>query len=164
MHRNNCIDFGCILKKNADAYALLKGGSHHPDLRGIIKFYRVKKGIVVLTEIIGLPKGEGECENPIFGFHIHTGENCKGNIVDEFADTLGHYNPKKCQHPFHAGDMPPLFGNNGYAFSAFFTDRFNINEIIEKTVIIHSMSDDFTTQPSGNAGQKIACGEIKKAE
>lgn len=42
------------------------------------------------------------------------------------------------------------------------TNRFNIEEIIGKVVIIHDKPDDFVTQPSGNSGTKIACGEIKK--
>ena len=56
--------------------------------------------------------------------------------------------------------MPPLLGANGYAFGAFVTDRFTISEIIGRSVILHAHPDDFTTQPAGGAGQKIACGEI----
>lgn len=62
--------------------------------------------------------------------------------------------------PYHAGDLPPLFGNQGYAFSAFVTDRFAVREIVEKTIIIHSKPDDFKTQPSGDSGEKMACGKI----
>lgn len=47
------------------------------------------------------------------------------------------------------------------AFSAFLTDRFTVKEILNRTVVIHSRPDDFTTQPSGNSGEKIACGVIK---
>ena len=71
-----------------------------------------------------------------------------------------HYNPQGCPHPYHAGDLPPLFGNQGYAFSAFVTDRFAVREIVEKTIIIHSKPDDFKTQPSGDSGEKMACGKI----
>lgn len=66
-------------------------------------------------------------------------------------------------HPYHAGDLPPLFSANGNAVLEVLTDRFNIHQIIGKTIIIHRNPDDFTTQPSGNAGEKIACGVIKKA-
>lgn len=38
-----------------------------------------------------------------------------------------------------------------------------LGEVKERTVVIHSGPDDFTSQPSGNAGQKIACGIIRKA-
>ena len=79
---------------------------------------------------------------------------------DPFADAGAHYNPHNCRHPYHAGDMPPLFSNGGFAWMAFYTERFKTDEIIGRTVIIHDLSDDFTTQPSGNSGKKIACGEI----
>ena len=68
--------------------------------------------------------------------------------------------PNACLHPYHAGDMPPLFAVGSRAFLAFFTDRFTASEIFGKTVIVHDGRDDFTTQPSGNAGKKIACGVI----
>ena len=42
------------------------------------------------------------------------------------------------------------------------TNKFNIEEIIGKVVIIYDKPDDFVTQTSGNSGTKIACGEIKK--
>lgn len=45
---------------------------------------------------------------------------------------------------------------------AFTTDRFSVEEIVGKTIIIHSNVDDFTTQPGGNSGEKIACGVIKR--
>lgn len=59
--------------------------------------------------------------------------------------------------------MPPLFSNRGYAFQAFLTDRFTVLEILGRTVIIHDGTDDFTSQPAGNAGARIACGVIRKA-
>ncbi len=75
-----------------------------------------------------------------------------------------HYNPGGCEHPRHAGDLPPLFGNDGAAVSLFLTSRFSVEDVIGKTVIIHDSPDDFTTGPSGNAGEKIACGVIRKTE
>ena len=39
--------------------------------------------------------------------------------------------------------------------------RINIKDIIGKTIIIHDKPDDFTSQPSGNSGKKIACGVIR---
>ena len=54
-----------------------------------------------------------------------------------------------------------MFGNDGYAWGAVVTDRFKIDQVIGRTVIIHAGPDDFTSQPSGNAGAKIACGVIR---
>lgn len=41
-------------------------------------------------------------------------------------------------------------------------DKIKINDIIGRVIIIHDMPDDFTTQPSGNSGAKIACGRIER--
>ena len=45
---------------------------------------------------------------------------------------------------------------------SFLINKFKIQDIIGKVLIIHDMPDDFTTQPSGNSGTKIACGKIEK--
>ena len=150
-----------IIRQRPHAVAIVKGSREFSDISGRVYFYQRKVGVIVVAEVFGLPRGNDACDNPVFGFHIHSGISCTGNVDDYFADSKGHYNPRECSHPYHAGDMPPLFGNNGYAFSAFFTDRFMVKEIIGRTIIIHSKADDFTTQPSGNSGIKMACGVIK---
>ena len=142
------------------AWARLRGSRAYPDLQGTVRFYENSRGVLVVTEVIGLPTPQKTCESPIFALHIHEGGSCSGNEQDPFADGGMHYNPRGCPHPHHAGDMPPLFGVNGYAFGAFVTDRFTIRDIVGRSVILHGSPDDFTTQPSGNAGEKIACGEI----
>lgn len=157
---NGFKDFDTVFRRKADAQAIIKGSTDYPDLRGKVLFYQLCNGVVVRAQICGLPKGDGMCVRPIFAFHIHEGTECSQNGADAFSMTHGHYNPNDCPHPYHAGDMPPLFSVNSKAFSAFLTDRFTVNEIIGRTVIIHSSPDDFTTQPSGNAGEKIACGVI----
>lgn len=151
-----------LLRRSPDGVAQLRGDENHPTLRGRVRFWQTAHGVLVVTETIGLPHPTGACQNPVFGFHIHGGNACTGTEADPFADSLTHYNPDGCPHPHHAGDLPPLFGNNGRAFSAVLTDRFTVREILGKTVILHSQPDDFTTQPAGNAGQKIACGVIQK--
>lgn len=107
---------------------------------------------MVTADIYGLEDG-------FYAFHIHEGLDCGG---DQFADSRGHYDPFGTGHPFHAGDLPPLLSSNGRAFLSVITGRFRIPDIIGKTVIIHSAPDDFHTQPSGNAGTKIACGVIRR--
>ncbi len=141
------------------AVAHMVGSPDHSAIKGTVRFYGSAYGVFVIAQIIGLPVGN-TCASPIFGFHIHEGASCSGNDDDPFANTKTHYNPQGCPHPYHAGDLPPLFGANGYAYSAVLTNRFTIDEIIGKTVVIHSSPDDFTSQPSGNAGTKIACGVI----
>lgn len=157
---NSHFNLNSVLRHRPDASAIIKGSDSYPSLQGTVYFFQAQGGVLVVAEIFGLPTPENACMSPFFGFHIHEGGECSGNESDPFADVLAHYNPDNCPHPHHAGDLPPLLGNNGYAFSAFLTDRFTVAEIIGKTVIIHSNPDDFTTQPAGNSGTKIACGVI----
>lgn len=152
--------FQSVLNRPPQAHATIKGSPSFPNINGMLFFYQVDGGVLLIAQIQGLPQGSDVCPSNIFGFHIHEGTSCTGNIQDPFANTGSHYNPNNCPHPSHAGDLPPLFGNRGYAFMAFITDRFSVNEVIGRTVIIHAKADDFTTQPSGNSGTKIACGQI----
>lgn len=149
----------CTNKKSAAAR--IHGSCDYKNIKGTVLFRQGKCGTIVTAEIWGLPNSCEECKNNIFAFHIHSGSECSGNKTDPFANAGMHYNPNDCDHPNHAGDLPPLFANNGYAYLSTVINRFTVDEIIGKTVIIHQMPDDFTTQPSGNSGKKIACGEIK---
>lgn len=149
-----------ILRRAPQAVAVMRGSPQNSQINGTVKFYNTRIGVLVVADIIGLPVLREECRQGIFAFHIHNGNACTGEGEDPFSNAGTHYNPKGCPHPYHAGDMPPLFSADGRAFLAFLTDRFTVNEIIGKAVIIHDSPDDFTTQPSGNAGKKIACGII----
>lgn len=151
-----------ILQQMPTAYAEIHGSHEYPTIRGRVSFYQTKFGVLVSPQIFGLPVSDTPCKNDIFAFHIHSGQSCTGNEADAFADALTHYNPGNCMHPNHAGDLPPLWGNHGYSFEVILTDRISVNEIIGKTIIIHRNPDDFSTQPAGNAGEKIACGKIEK--
>ena len=148
------------IKKRPYAISRIKGNNNNPRINGIAYFYKVQSGVLVSIQINGLPLSNDICKKPVFAVHIHSGNSCTGNNTDPFADALTHYNPNNCAHPYHAGDLPPIFGANGIGLSVFLTDRFSAEEIIGKTIIIHSAPDDFTSQPSGNSGTKIACGVI----
>ena len=148
------------LRNQPAAVADIRGSAEYPGIRGRVLFYPTVQGIVVVTRVWGLPAVAGKCGRPVYACHIHSGGDCSGNKDDPFANAGTHFNPDGCEHPYHAGDMPPLFANGGFAFSAFLTNRFSISDILGKTVIVHSAKDDFTTQPAGNSGRKIACGSI----
>lgn len=150
-----------LLRGKPQAAAGISGSTAYPDISGIVQFYETRAGVIVYAEIDGLPGTSSPCGGRVFGFHIHDGTECSGNMSDPFANAMSHYNPRGCDHPYHAGDLPPLFGNNGFALSLFLTDRFTVSEVIGKTIIIHAAPDDFKTQPSGASGEKIACGIIR---
>lgn len=131
-----------------DAQAEISGYEMYSDLEGTVLFYGVHGGTIVVADIRNLPE-----ENGFHGFHIHGGNSCK--------NPGQHYTKGQMLHPNHAGDMPPLLANDGMAFLVFYTNRFFPEDIVGKTIIIHEKRDDFTTQPSGDAGEMIGCGEIK---
>lgn len=142
------------------ARANIAGGKDYPNLHGRVDFYPYKKGTLVIAELWGLPYSDEKCGENICALHIHQGGKCERGEGEDFLSALGHYNPEGCPHPAHAGDLPPLFVNRGYAWLGCYTERFTPNQVVGKTVIIHSMRDDFTTQPSGDAGIRIGCGVI----
>ena len=112
---------------------------------------------MIEAEVFGLPDA-GRLDPPIFyAFHIHETGDCS----DSFEHTGGHYNPKNRKHPMHAGDLPPLLAGDGYAWLSFYNPALELHDIIGRSVVLHREADDFTTQPSGNSGKKIACGVIK---
>lgn len=142
--------------KPPDAIARLSGGMDAPKLWGEVRFYQKKNCVLIEAEVRGLPRNN---QTGFLGFHIHEGRSCTGA---EFADTGGHFNPAGVMHPNHAGDLPPLLLCNGDAWMSVKTDRFSLREILGRTVVIHGDRDDFTSQPAGNAGRKIACGVIRR--
>lgn len=154
-------DLSQIFVSSPDGVANISGGRKYPSVKGRAGFYKTGKGVLVVCEINGLPRAEN-CEGGVHGFHIHEGESCSDEGAVAFAETKGHYNPEDCPHPGHAGDMPALFAVRGSAVLVFLTNRFALSEIIGKTVVIHSGADDFRSQPSGDAGEKIACGVIER--
>jgi len=150
-----------LLNRQPQATAIIGGSQDYPEIRGRVSFYQTEAGVLVAAELAGLPTAmPSQTGSPIFAFHIHSGARCSGPRDDPFADALGHYNPARAQHPYHAGDLPPLFGSSGRALLVCLTDRFTVCEILGKTVVVHAEPDDFTTQPSGGSGTRIACGVI----
>ena len=103
------------------------------------------------------------------GFHIHEKGDCSSG---DGMSTGGHFNPLGKPHARHtdanrhAGDLPSLkAGKNGRANLNIELDVLTIGsgpaDIVGRGLIIHAQPDDFTTQPTGNAGARIACGVIK---
>lgn len=150
------------------AIAILRGNDANPQLSGSVRFYPAARGTLVVAEVFGLPlqvmeNGAMAAAGPFYAFHIHEGAQCgESGMPDSFKDSKLHYNHADKPHPMHGGDLPPLLGNSGYAYLATYTGGFTPEQVVGRTAIVHSHPDDFKTQPSGGAGQKIACGEIKK--
>lgn len=147
-----------IYQTPPEAIALISGNEDNPSLNGIVSFYQsTYVGLLIEAEIFGLPYNTSSVPTEFYAMHIHQFGDC----TPPFDKTGEHYNPGNLPHPEHAGDLLPLLGNLGYAWSVFYDERLTLDEIIGRSVIIHRNPDDFTTQPSGNAGEKIGCGQIR---
>lgn len=139
------------------AIAWVRGNASQPQLSGSVKFYETPYGgVLIEAQVFGLPNINVQNSSNFYGMHIHENGNCER----PFTGTGDHYNPGQMPHPQHAGDLPPLLGNQGYACLVFYDKRFQIPDIAGRSVVIHSMADDFRSQPSGDSGDKIGCGII----
>lgn len=155
------------LQKKPYAQAVLRGSALAPELSGLVQFYPMKEGALVVAQVDGLPEHLPAVldKPPIgpFGFHIHEGGTCGIQMGENaFESAGGHYNPTNEYHPQHAGDLPVLFSDNGYALLAVYTGRFKPADVLGRTAMIHRNPDDFRTQPAGNSGVRLACGVIER--
>lgn len=148
------------------AIANVTGSAAYPNIRGTVVFKEAVGGTYVQADIAGLPKTQTD----FFAFHLHSG-NCggtpvtdsAGNVTDYFPQSGGHYNPTEQPHPNHAGDFPVLLASptkGGSAHLSFFTPRFSVHDAVGRAVIIHDQPDDYRSQPAGDSGMKIACGNV----
>ncbi|MBI2307594.1 MAG: superoxide dismutase family protein [Rhodocyclales bacterium] len=128
---------------------------------GIITFQQNGAKMMVRADVSGLPPGA-------HGFHIHEKGDCS---APDGTSAGGHFNPAAKMHGYplhanhHAGDLPQLAANaKGEAWVEVTLDGLSIgegaNDIVGKGVIVHAGPDDFSSQPAGNSGPRVACGVI----
>ena len=128
---------------------------------GWVKFTQVGSQVRVTGEIAGHKPGPK-------GFHIHEKGDCS---AADAMSTGGHFNPAKGKHGApgmgHAGDFGNLVFDDwgsvtiNQMVSGIVVDRTSANGIIGRAVIVHAQPDDLKTDPTGNAGGRVACGIIE---
>jgi Cu-Zn family superoxide dismutase len=133
---------------------------------GNASFKQAMDGIEVSLKVFNLPPGT-------HAFHIHTVGKCD---PPDFKTAGGHLNPQNMKHGSknpsgpHAGDMPNItIGKNGKGKLMILNKRVTLtpgsNSLFHEggtAIIIHEKADDEMTDPTGNAGNRIACGVIMK--
>lgn len=109
--------------------------------------------------------------NQTVAVHIHD----HGDCGDMGKSAMGHWNPTGENHgkwgsaSFHSGDIGNIqLDANGSGSMDLETDRWSIGgdartNILDKSIIVHSGVDDYTSQPTGNSGERIGCGVITKS-
>jgi Cu-Zn family superoxide dismutase len=135
---------------------------------GFVTITAGKGGGVVLTpDLKGLPPGP-------HGFHVHEFANCGARAregkMEAGALAGSHWDPKKTgKHgrpdgDGHMGDLPPLqVDGSGRATKAVTAPRLKLDDLKNKSLVIHAGGDNFSDQPkpSGGGGERIACGVIE---
>ena len=131
---------------------------------GQVQLLQTPHGVLLKLSVKGVPPGE-------HAFHVHAVGKCE----PPFTSAGGHFNPASHKHGMqaadgaHAGDMPNLFiPANGELMVEVANPMISLvkgqpNSVFDadgSAIIIHAGADDYKTDPTGNAGDRIACGVI----
>ena len=135
---------------------------------GTAKITSTKDGVKIAVNVEQLPPGE-------HGIHIHTVGKCEGPA---FASAGGHFNPSGAHHGMsnaqdprpHLGDLPNLVvDKSGKAKTTVVAKGVTLGDGANSlfhdggtALVIHAKADDLMSDPSGNSGDRIACGVIEK--
>ena len=128
--------------------------------RGTVTFTKVANGIEVIADVEGLSPGK-------HGFHIHEYGDCS---APDATSAGGHFNPEDMPHGAptdtkrHVGDLGNMTADSDGKAHYEWTDPLitldGPHSILGRAAIVHAQEDDLTSQPTGNAGPRVACGVI----
>jgi len=131
---------------------------------GEVRFTQQGDKVVVSGEVRGLKP------NAEHGFHVHEKGDCSSG---DGMSTGGHFNPMGKMHgaydgsEHHVGDLPSLKADAyGVARISFESNSISVgsgsSDVVGRGLIVHRDPDDFKTQPTGNAGPRLACAVITR--
>jgi len=160
---------GCVSLDDVDRIDVINKAvvKLHPTegntVNGVVWFTKVVGGIKVEGHIEGLPAGT-------HGFHIHQFGDCSASNGKSAG---GHFNPDGNEHGSrmaavrHTGDLGNITADSTGSAEFSFVDEIisfsGKRSILSKGVIIHEVADDLSSQPTGAAGSRLACGVVGTA-
>jgi Cu-Zn family superoxide dismutase len=130
---------------------------------GKVELTDTPSGVVMRLSLDGVPPGD-------HAFHVHAVGKCE---APDFKSAGPHFNPDETKHGLmnpegpHSGDMPNLHVPDGGKLTVEV-----LNEMVTldaeqalldddgSAIVVHASADDYTTDPAGNAGDRIACGVV----
>ena len=168
-------------KKQSDEGENGTASAEQQDERTAKATMEAASGSNVTGEAIFTEEGDGKVRFELTASNLTPGEHAvhiheKGDCSAEDASSAGgHWNPTMKPHgkrgdgtSYHKGDIGNMsVGNDGKGTMSMTIDGWSIGgadstNVVGKSVIIHEKADDFTSQPSGNAGGRVSCGVIKE--
>lgn len=134
---------------------------------GTATLIETPSGVLIRAEVANLPPG-------VHGFHVHEVGKC--DPASKFESAGGHYNPTGAKHGYmveggpHAGDMPnQTVGSDGKMVAevinphvSFGSGKATLFDQDGSALVVHATADDYRSQPSGAAGDRLACAVIEK--
>ena len=133
---------------------------------GTATLIETPNGVLITAELANLPPG-------LHGFHIHEVGRC--DPATGFESAGEHYNPTGAKHGYmledgpHAGDMPnQTAGPDGKMLAQVFNPHVGFSgkatlfDQDGSALVVHATADDYRSQPSGAAGDRLACGVIQR--
>lgn len=127
------------------------------DVTGEVTFKEMEGAVQITGRIAGLSPGK-------HGFHIHQFGDLR---APDGTAAGGHFNPRGVEHggphddQHHAGDLGNITANErGVAMIDMKSKNFRVEQVIGRAVVVHAGADDLKSQPSGDAGPRVAVGVI----
>ena len=137
------------------------GSASGSKVSGTVTFTKDGDGVKVVADVTGLTPGK-------HGFHVHEFGDCSASDATSAGD---HFNPTDDPHAGHDADKRHMgdLGNleadaSGKARVDLSDKKMKLDAIVGKAVIVHEKADDLKTQPTGDAGGRVACGVIGDAK
>ncbi|MBS0199402.1 MAG: superoxide dismutase family protein [Proteobacteria bacterium] len=149
---------------STQAHATLEARSGSK-VAGTLQLSYMDGGVHVSGQVSGL------APNSDHGFHIHEKGDCS---AADASSAGGHFNPTAQPHgkigssPHHLGDQMNIHADaNGVAmvdahFAGVSLGSGQDSDVMGRALVVHAAPDDYTSQPAGNAGKRVACGVITK--
>ena len=153
---------GCASMSSAPSATARLEPTRGNSTQGTVRFVQNGDAVRVSGTVSGLKPGAEH------GFHIHEKGDCSSGDGNSAG---GHFNPTGTPHgqhgkgPHHTGDLPSLKADKyGVAAFSFVSKSISVGgpttDIVGKGLIVHRDPDDYQTQPTGNAGPRLACAVI----
>ena len=149
----------------ASTTVTLQGAPEDTDFAGTLTITpNGSAGVSIVADVAGVDK-DGK-----HGIHVHENGMCEHHPADAgakpFSTAGGHFNPGGAEHacpptdPRHAGDLGNIDVTGGKGHLELTVNNLSVDQITGKAIILHAGEDDCKTQPTGNSGDRLACGVV----